>query len=93
MLVRLSIEEEYRMDRKTVLRQWMEEHERGTGWIASKVDYSKQWISYVLNGHKPFSDKLARALQETIGIHFDDLPKAKQTTKRSRLSAKAAEPE
>jgi hypothetical protein len=66
----------------------MEEHERGTGWIASKVDYSKQWISYVLNGHKPFSDKLAQALHETLGIRFDDLPKTKQTSKHRQTPAR-----
>jgi cyanate lyase len=82
------------MDRRTTLKQWMDEHERGTGWVASKTGYSKQWISYVLNGHKPFSDKLARALQETLGVQFNDLLRAKQAipTKRPRVSAKATKP-
>jgi hypothetical protein len=82
------------MDRRITLKQWMDEHERGTGWVASKTGYSKQWISYVLNGHKPVSDKLARALQETLGVQFDDLPRAKPPipTKRPHLSAKAAKP-
>ena len=78
--------------RRSTLKQWMDEHERGTGWVASKTGYSKQWISYILNGHKPFSDKLARALQETLGVQFDDFPRAKRPTKRPRTTAKAAQP-
>jgi len=78
------------MDRKAVLKRWMEEHERGTGWVANKAGYSKQWISYVINGHKPFSNKLARKLTETLGIQFDDLPRAKRSKTYGRQSATAA---
>jgi hypothetical protein len=44
----------------------------------------------VLHGHKPFSDKLARQLQETLGIRFDDLPRGKRVAPRRRERAKAA---
>ena len=71
------------MERRSILRHWMDEQERGTGWVAGKVGYSPQWISYVLNGHKPFSDKLARTLQDTLGIRFPDLPKAKRKAAKS----------
>ena len=75
------------MDRRTVVKQWMDEQERSTGYIANKTGYSKQWISYVINGHKPFSDKLALALSEKLGIQFDDLSRSKR---KKRTPTKAA---
>jgi hypothetical protein len=78
----------------------MVEQERTTGYIARKLGYSPQWISYVMNGHRRFSDQLALALEETLGIQFDDTPRAKPgkqsapakapAPKRARTPAKAA---
>jgi hypothetical protein len=67
----------------------MEEHERGPSWVAQKVGYTREWISYVLHGKKPFSDQLARKLQETLGVQFDDLPRARRATHR-HTTTKAA---
>lgn len=75
------------MDRRAIVKRWMDEQERSTGYIANKTGYSKQWISYVINGHKPFSDLLARALREKLGIQFDDLSSSKR---KKRTLAKAA---
>jgi transcriptional regulator with XRE-family HTH domain len=77
------------MSRQEALRRWMEDNERGPSWVAQKVGYTREWISYVLNGHKPFSDKLARALQETLGVPFDNLPKAQRSTTRKRGATQA----
>ena len=68
------------MDRRAIVKQWMDEQERSTGYIAKKAGYSKQWISYVVNGHKPFSDKLARALSDKLGIEFDKVSNSKRQT-------------
>jgi hypothetical protein len=75
------------MSRQEALRRWMDEHERGPSWVAQKVGYTREWISYVLNGRKPFSDQLARALRQTLGVQFDDLPRAKRAPKRPRITA------
>jgi hypothetical protein len=79
------------MERRTILRKWMDKHERGTGWVARQAGRSKQWISYVINGHKLFSDEPACTLHETFGFQFYDLPKAECSTKRTRSPAKVAE--
>ena len=80
------------MSRQDALRRWMEDNERGPSWVAQKVGYTREWISYVLNGRKPFSDKLALALQETLGIRFEDLPKAKGQKIRRTRPARTVEP-
>ncbi len=66
------------MDKRAVLKQWMEETERGPAWVGKKIGYTREWISNVLHGHKPFSHKLARALTEHLGIQFDNENKGKQ---------------
>ena len=78
------------MPRHDALRRWMEENERGPSWVAQKVGYTREWISYVLHGKKPFSDQLARKLQDTLGIRFDDLPRVKQSVTRRQDTTKAA---
>ncbi len=60
------------MDRNEMLRQWMEEHERGPAWVARKTGYRREWISSVLHGRKPFSDKLVRKITEGLGIKFTE---------------------
>jgi hypothetical protein len=64
---------------------------RKAKWVAEQVDCSDTWMSYILNRHKPLSDKLARKLQDTLGLRFDDLPKAKRSAPRRRGPAKSAE--
>jgi hypothetical protein len=78
------------MDRVTILKDWMQREGRKAKWVAEQVECSDTWMSYILNRHKPLSDKLARKLQETLGVPFDDLPRAPQATKRRRAAAKPA---
>ncbi len=59
------------IERRTVLQRWMATHERGPKWVAEQIGYSREWLSAVLHGHKPFSDKLARQLSELLGLSFD----------------------
>jgi hypothetical protein len=55
-------------DRVQRLKTWIETEARKQTWVARQVKRSPQWLSYVLKGKEPMSDKLARALQETLGI-------------------------
>jgi uncharacterized protein YegL len=48
----------------------MATHERGPAWVARKTGYTREWISAVLHGQKPFSDKLAQRLTEVLGLAF-----------------------
>jgi plasmid maintenance system antidote protein VapI len=57
-------------DRKTILVRWMEENERGPAWVARKIGCTRSYISSIVNGHRPVTDKLAAALEEEIGIDF-----------------------
>ena len=76
------------MDKRAALERWMEENERGPAWVAKKVGYTREWISNVLHGHKPFSDKLARELTEHLGIQFETDAKS-ESLKRSHKSTKS----
>ena len=78
------------MDRVAILKDWMTREGRKAKWVAAQVDCSDTWMSYILNRHKPLSDRLARKLQDTLGIRFDDLPRAKRSAPRRRDTAKAA---
>jgi homoserine trans-succinylase len=51
-----------------LLKEWMAQEERGTVWIARKVGRTKAYISHVLHGRFPLTDKLARDLQAKLGI-------------------------
>jgi hypothetical protein len=75
------------VDRHTVLHRWMEENERGPAWVARKTGRTREYISAVAHGHRPFSDKLARALTDQLGIQFADDSKSKTPT-RSRKPKK-----
>jgi hypothetical protein len=61
----------------------MEENERGPAWIARKTGRTREYISAVVHGHRLFSDKLAQALTESIGIQFPKTA-SNQRVKRSR---------
>ena len=55
-------------DRVQILKDWIAKEGRKKTWVAQQVGCSPQWLSYVLRGKKPMSDKLARALRDTLGI-------------------------
>jgi ribosome-binding protein aMBF1 (putative translation factor) len=59
-------------DRVQILKDWIAKEGRKQTWVAQQVGCSPQWLSYVLKGRKPMSDKLARALRDTLGIPLVD---------------------
>lgn len=60
------------MDRREILLRWLREEERGPSWLARQLGMSREWISAVLNGRKPVSDRLAARITRTIGLRFDE---------------------
>ena len=56
--------------RRAILRQWMQDQERGPSWVARHLGYSREYIANVLRGQYPFTDKLARSCREHLGINF-----------------------
>jgi hypothetical protein len=58
-------------DRVRILKDWIIQQGRKQTWVAQQVGYSPQWLSYVLRGKKPLSDKLADALQQKLGVPLD----------------------
>ncbi len=58
------------MDKLLVLQRWMEENERDPTWITHKAGRTREYISSVVRGHRPLSDKLGQILTERIGIRF-----------------------
>ena len=56
--------------RRAILRQWMQDQERGPSWVARHLGYSREYIANVLRGQYPFTDKLARACREHLEIDF-----------------------
>jgi ribosome-binding protein aMBF1 (putative translation factor) len=67
----------------------MEEHERGPAWVAQKIGRTREYISAVAHGHRPFSDKLAQALTEHLGIQFEN-DTSDQPARRNRKPRKSA---
>ena len=55
-------------DRARILKDWIEDEGRRLDWVAKQVGVSPQWLHYVVRGKKPLSDRLARALQEKLGV-------------------------
>jgi ribosome-binding protein aMBF1 (putative translation factor) len=56
------------INRAQVLKTWIEREGRKQTWVAQQVGCSPQWLNYILQGKKPMSDKLARALRDKLGI-------------------------
>jgi hypothetical protein len=57
--------------RRLIVRQWMAEQERSIAWVARKVGYTREYLTNVMNAHLPFTDKLARAFTERLGVRFE----------------------
>ena len=70
------------MKRRAILQKWMEENERGVTWISRKTGYARVYVSNVVHGHRPFSDKFARALTEQLGIQFEEETKSRNRRKQ-----------
>jgi hypothetical protein len=56
--------------RRAILRQWMQDQERGPSWVARHVEYSRVYIANVLRGQYPFTDQLVRACMKHLSIDF-----------------------
>jgi Helix-turn-helix domain len=59
-------------DRVQILKDWIAKEGRKKTWVAQQAGCSPQWLSYVLRGKKPMSDRLADALRDTLGIPLVD---------------------
>ena len=55
-------------ERVQILKDWMEQEERGTVWVAKKIGRTKAYISHILHERMPMTDKLARELSAKLGI-------------------------
>ena len=59
-------------ERVQFLKDWMAQEERGTVWVARKVGRTKAYISHIIHGRLPMTDKLARDLKEKLGISIPE---------------------
>jgi cyanate lyase len=69
-------------ERVQTLKAWMAREERGTVWIARKVGRTKAYISHIIHGRMPMTDKLARDLREKLGI---PMPEAKRASRNGAM--------
>jgi hypothetical protein len=76
--------------RVQILKDWITKEGRKQTWVAQQVGCSPQWLSYVLKGRKPMSDKLARALQATLGIPLVDESQAPGNEGHKKAGLKTA---
>ena len=81
-------------DRARILKDWIEREGRRQDWVAKQAGVSPQWINYVVRGRKPMSDRLARVLQEKLGVPLlmntktSDRHQAKKTKSKRQTQAK-----
>ena len=54
--------------RVQLLRDWMAREERGTVWVAKKVGRPKAYVSNILHGRLPLTEKLACDLRAKVWI-------------------------
>ena len=76
--------------RVQILKDWITKEGRKQTWVAQQVGCSPQWLSYVLRGRKPMSDKLARALQDALGIPLVDESRALGQERHMKAGFKTA---
>jgi transcriptional regulator with XRE-family HTH domain len=69
-------------DRAQILKDWITQEGRKQTWVAQQVGCSPQWLSYVLRGKKPMSEKLADALQQKLGVPLEARRPVQNGTKR-----------
>src|SRR5574341_2146110 len=62
--------------RVQLLKDWMAREERGTVWVAKKVGRTKAYISHILHGRLPLTEKLVRGLRTKLGIPLPGDPQA-----------------
>jgi hypothetical protein len=76
-------------ERVQILKDWIEKEGRKQTWVAQQVDYSPQWLNYVLKGKKPMSGKLAHALRDKLGIPLVDEEQAIRNRHKKKAGLKA----
>jgi hypothetical protein len=78
-------------ERVQILKDWMEQEERGTVWVAKKIGRTKAYISHILHERMPMTDKLARELRAKLGISMPEpRPSAGNRGKKSSRRAKTS---
>ncbi len=64
------------------IRTWLEENERTLAWLARQTGWSREMLSYVMNGHRPLSKKLASAISDKTGIALKGPERAGRSIKK-----------
>lgn len=67
------------MDHVEILKEWMRREGRKQGWVAEQIGVSQTWLSRILNRKDEMSPRIARAIEERLGISF---PEAKRSGRR-----------
>ena len=75
--------------RRAILRQWMAEHERGPAWVASRLGYTRPYVSNVLLGRYVFTDPFVQACQEYLGLDFGSMGLKEDVEENELLTAAA----
>ena len=76
-------------ERVQILKDWMEQEERGTVWVAKKIGRTKAYISHILHERMPMTDKLARELRAKLGIPMPEpRPSSRNRGKKSSRHVK-----
>jgi hypothetical protein len=76
-----------------MLKDWMAHEERGTVWVANKVGRTKAYISHILHGRFPLTDKLASDLQTKLGIALPGSERTACQVRRKQRSAHVKQPQ
>ena len=75
-------------DKVKILKEWIEREGRKQSWVAQQVGCSPQWLNYVLRGKKPLSDRLARILQDKLGVPLANEARSTRRGMKKRTTAK-----
>ena len=76
------------IDRVQILKDWIDREGRMQNWVAQQVGITPQWLNYVLRGKKPLSDKLARRIEEKLGVPLCTTTRDKTTNKTTAKRVK-----
>ena len=73
-------------DKVKILKEWIEREGRKQIWVAQQVGCSPQWLNYVLRGKQPLSDRLARTLQDKLGVPLASKARPSRRGRRNRTT-------
>ncbi len=77
-------------NRHEILREWMDDNERGPAWVAKKVGRTREMISRVYHGHLPVSDNLASDLHRILDIPLLDEEQSTHNGTQKKAKKKGA---